>query len=217
MSTAVADRYIVTSKPRCDDEGFTLVEVIVSLALLTMVLTSLTVFMINSRKAQRYATLRDTAVQLAVDGMEKARGVRGSALLSGRAACDSGCSPVAAPVAGTLLAGAVRWDAAAAGTLTVPQPGTQPDGSVVDSPLDPEVVRLDGRWFKRYYHVGACSQPAVTTSTADISCGTTVTSASLVRLVVAVTWSDAQCEGGTCAYAEAGLFSSAVTDPFLGG
>ena len=26
-----------------------------------------------------------------------------------------------------------------------------------------------------------------------------------------------ECPGGTCAYSEAGLFSTAVTDPFLGG
>lgn len=201
-----------------DDQGFTLVEVVVSLGLLTLVMTFLTTFMVSSRKAGRYASLRNTAVQLAVDGMEKARAVRGSALLSGRAECVPACAAPVSPRVTALLGPDVkRWDAAGTGTLTVPQAGTQPDNSVVSSPTDPEVVQLDGRWFKRYYHLGACWQPIVTSSTADLGCGTTPTAAPVVRLVVAVVWSDAQCPAGTCSYAETALFSTAVTDPFLVG
>jgi len=43
--------------------------------------------MVNSRRSGHYSALRDTAVQLTVEGMEKARAVRGSALLSARAPC----------------------------------------------------------------------------------------------------------------------------------
>jgi hypothetical protein len=123
---------------------------------------------------------------------------------------------VVSPEVGSLLGtGVTRWDAAGSGTLTVPQPGSQPDGSVVATPAAPEVVQLDGRWFKRYYYLGACWQPVVAVSTANVACGTASSAAALIRLVVAVTWGDAQCAGGLCAYATAGLFSSAVTDPFL--
>jgi prepilin-type N-terminal cleavage/methylation domain-containing protein len=202
--------------PERDDRGFTLVEVIVSLGILTLVMTSLTVFMTNSRRAGRYSSLEDSAVQVAVEGMEKARGVRGSALLSGRGQCVAQCAAVVSPRVSSLLGtGVTRWDAAGSGTLTVPQLGSQPDGSVVATPAEPEVVQLDGRWFKRYYYLGACWQPVAAVSAANIACGTSSSAAALVRLVVAVTWSDAQCAGGTCAYATAGLFSSAVTDPYL--
>ncbi len=207
-----------TVRGRRGDEGFTLIEVIVSLGLITVVMTSLSVFMINSREAGRYASLRNTAVQLTVEGMEKARAVRGSALLSGRAQCAGSCAAVVAARVTTLLgAGITRWDAAATGTLTLPQAGVQPDGSVVASPADPEVVQLDGRAFRRYYYLGACWQTAVLASAADISCGSGTAAASLVRLVVAVTWADEQCAGGTCTYAEAALFGTAVTDPFISG
>jgi hypothetical protein len=177
-------------------------------------MTSLSVFMVNSRRAGRYSSQQDTAIQLAVEGMEKARAVRGSALLSGRAQCGACSAVVSSQVSSLLGTGVTRWDAAASGTLTVPQPGSEPDGSVVASPGAPEVVQLDGRWFKRYYYLGACSQPVVALSTANITCGTAASAATLVRLVVAVTWSDGQC-AGACVYATAGLFSSAVADPFL--
>ncbi|WP_433291312.1 type IV pilus modification PilV family protein [Actinoplanes sp. CA-030573] len=199
------------------DEGFTLVEVVVSLGILTMIMTSMTVFMIGSRRAGRYASLRDTAVQLAVEGMERARGVRGSALLGGRALCGACAGVVSAEVTSMLGTGVARWDAAGTGTLGVPQPGAQPDGTVVASPADPEVVQLDAVSFKRYYYVGACWQPTVAGSTTGLACGSTTAAAPLVRLVVAVSWPQSGCAGGVCTYATAGLFSTAVTDPFLVG
>jgi len=136
---------VISALPERDDRGFTLVEVIVSLGILTVVMTSLSVFIVNSRRVGRYSSLQDTAIQLAVEGMEKTRGVRGSALLSGRGQCDTLCAAVVSPQVSSLLgAGVTRWDAAGSGTLTVPQPGSQPDGSVVTTPAAPEVVQLDG-------------------------------------------------------------------------
>jgi prepilin-type N-terminal cleavage/methylation domain-containing protein len=208
------------SSPRPDraDGGFTLVEVVVALGIITVVMTSLTVFMVNARRGGHYEALRDSAVQLTVEGMEKARSVRGSALLGGRAQCAGSCAaPVSTAVTDLLGAGTVRWDAAATtGTLTVPAPGTQPDGSVVARPSDPEVITLDGTAFKRYYYVGACYQALVGAATTGLTCSAGSGAASLLRLVVAVAWTGRDCTP-TCVYADAGLFSSAVTDPFLAG
>jgi len=219
---SAADLVIVISAlPDRDDRGFTLVEVVVSLAIMTVVMTSLTVFMVSSRKAARYSSLQDTAIQLAVEGMEKARSVRGSALLSDREDCGvTACDAVVSPQVSALLGtGVTRFDGALQGTATptVPQPGSQPDGSVVKDPEDPEVVQLDNQRFRRYYYLGVCWQPIVAVSTANVSCGTTTSAAELLRLVVAVTWSDTQCAGGTCVYAAAGLFSAAYADPYLTG
>ena len=209
---------MIRALPERDDRGFTLVEAVVSLGILTVVMTSLSVFLVNSLNAGRYSSLQDTAIQLAVEGMEKARGVRGSALLSGRVQCDTLCVAVVSPQVSLLLGtGVTRLDGAGSGTLTVPQPGSQPDGSVVTSPDAPEVVQLDGRWFKRYYYLGVCSQPVVAADTTSVICGPTTSAAALVRVVVAVTWTDVQCADGTCTYATAGLFSSAAIDPFLTG
>ncbi|MBL7253269.1 type IV pilus modification PilV family protein [Paractinoplanes lichenicola] len=207
-----------SSTRRRADEGFTLVELTVALAIITVVMTSLTVFLVHSRDAGRYATQRDTAVRLALDGMEKARGMRGSALLGGRQQCLTPCADVVSAQAGTLLGtNTTRWDAAGPGTLAVPQPGAQSDGSVVAAPGDPEILQLDGLPFKRFYYLGACWQPPVGSVTTGIACGPATTTAPLVRLVVAVTWRDSQCPANTCSHAEAALFSTAIVDPFLVG
>ena len=207
-----------TQRPERQDGGFTLVEVVVSLAIMSVVMTSLTVFMVNSRHSAHYSALRDTAVQLAVEGMEKARAVRGSALLGGRGPCTGACAAVVSADASALLgSGVTRWDAAAAGTLTVPTAGTQADNSVVNTPDDPEVIRLDGVNYKRYYYVGACFQSGATVAATSLACGSATAAASLARLVVTVAWSGTECPAATCSYSEAALFSIAVTDPFLGG
>lgn len=212
-----AEQVAVRDSPRDrDDGGFTLVEVVVALAIITVVMTSLTVFMVNARMQGRYSALRDAAIQLAVDGMEKARAVRGSALLSGRAQCTAACAAMTATATAVLGAGVVRWDAAATGTLTLPVPGIQPDGSVVSGPGDPEISSVNGVTFSRYYYVGACYQAGVTGSASNLSCGASSAAAALIRLVVSVAWPDHSCATGTCSYSESGLFSTALTDPFIG-
>lgn len=203
---------------RRSDEGFTLVEVLVSLSVMTVVLTSVTVFLVNSVRTSHGSSLRDTAAQLVVDGMEKARGMRGSALLSGRRACTATCASVGGTVANLLGAGAQRWDAAdSTTTLALPSPGPQADGSVVTDPAQPEVMQLDGLTFQRYYHVAKCWQPAVSTTVTAVSCAPAADAAELVRVVVAVTWSGADCSGGTCTYASVALFSASPTDPYIEG
>jgi type II secretory pathway pseudopilin PulG len=195
-----------------------MVEVLVALAITAVVMTSVTVFLVSSRHTGRYNTLRDTALQLVTDGMEKARGVRGSALLSGRAQCVAPCAAPIGDAANRLLgADAVRWDAPATGTLTVPAPGAQADGSVVAAPGDPEVIQLDGLSFQRYYYLAACWQPAAGVSAAAITCTSSSDAAQLVRLVVSVTWRQSDCPAGICSAADAALFSSAAADPYIVG
>jgi len=200
------------------DDGFTLIEVVVALGIISVVMTSLTVFMVGSRRSGHYSSQRDTAVQVAVEGMEKARGVRGSALFGGRAQCAGTCAAVISTSVTDLLGpGTVRWDASATtGTLTVPAPGAQPDGTTVSRPGDPEVVQLDGTSFRRYYYLGTCWQNRALTSGTGLTCDSSAGSAQLARLVVAVAWTGRECPA-QCVYAEAGLFSAAVTDPFLAG
>jgi hypothetical protein len=98
----------------------------------------------------------------------------------------------------------------------VPAPGAQADGTTVTLPTDPEIVQLDGVSFRRYYYLGTCWQTRVTTSSTGLTCDSSTSTAQLARLVVAVAWTGREC-APQCVYAEAGLFSIAVTDPFLAG
>ena len=60
------------------DSGFTLLEMLVALAIISVVLTSLSVFFVRSMSSISQQGDRQTAVQLASDGMERMRQVPGS-------------------------------------------------------------------------------------------------------------------------------------------
>jgi type II secretory pathway pseudopilin PulG len=127
------------------DEGFTLVEVVVSLAIVMLVMTASATFMVDSTRVSHQRSVRDSAAELSMQGMENAHGLHGSALLEGRTACTSltPCAPVVSGKVDNLLGlSAEHWDAVGSGALTLPKPGLQSDGSVVLKPSDPEIVLL---------------------------------------------------------------------------
>ena len=193
------------------DEGFTLLETLVSLAVLAVVAGSVSIFLVATTRIGHRASLQDTAAQVAIGGMETARGMRGAALLAGRAACDAvhPCDPPVNPVVNAYLGTQPqRWDAAGTGTPALATPDT------------PETVELDGVRYRRYYYLARCWQTAASDGwTADRPCteaaAGTAHPAEYIRLVVAVTWPDAQCAGGTCGYATATLMSASPIDPYL--
>jgi prepilin-type N-terminal cleavage/methylation domain-containing protein len=59
------------------DAGFTLIEVLTSLAVIGVVLTAVTTFFVRSMVSVDAQGARQAAIQLAADGMERLRGVPG--------------------------------------------------------------------------------------------------------------------------------------------
>jgi hypothetical protein len=150
--------------------------------------------------------MRQVAVQLALDGMERVRGLKGPALLTGRAQCTASCPT---PVAGAApyLSGVDRWDAAAAGTTSpsLPRPGDAP-----------QPVVLDRVTFQQYWYLGRCWQPRVNALSAgsQVACGADSSQpVALVRAVVAVTWPGQECAQGVCGQVATALFGAAAEDP----
>jgi prepilin-type N-terminal cleavage/methylation domain-containing protein len=192
------------------DDGFSLIETVVSLVVIGIVATSFATFLVGANRISHGTSSRDTAAQVAMGGMERARSVRGAALLSGRAQCGSGnpCDPpVSSAVTAYLGASAQRWDAPGTGAATLP------------TPADPEVVQLDGVRFARYYYLARCWQTAASDgSTASRPCTESAAGSSYpaeyVRVVVAVTWAGPDCGGG-CSYVTATLMSASAADPYL--
>jgi len=176
--------------------GFTLVEVIIALGLISVITASLGVFFSNSIATSRHQTQLQAASRIAGAGMERARGLGGPALLAGRAQCGT-CASVSS-LAGTYLAGTERWDApVTAATATVPYTN------------QPESVTVDGIAYQRYWLVGKCWLAA-----AGGTCSTNSTlPIAMVRLVVAVVWSDRSCAAGQCVRAATELFSAVAAEP----
>ena len=178
------------------DDGFTLVEVIVAIGLITALMVSLGVYFTSSIRTSRNQAQIQAATRLAETGMERARGLGGAALLAGRVQCGT-CSDVSA-FAGNYLVGTTRWDAkATSGTPTVPYDD------------QPESIVVNGVAYARYWLVGRCWQ--------DTSGGTCSTDSTLavpmVRLVIAVVWPEPTCAPRLCVRASTALFSSAVSEP----
>src|SRR5690349_11299915 len=68
----------------CSDEGFTLVETLVSLALITIVMTAITPFFTGWLRTNGVVRDRQVAIQLAGDAMERVRALDPAGLLDGR-------------------------------------------------------------------------------------------------------------------------------------
>ena len=167
-------------RPDRSDEGFTLVEVSVSLVIVSIVMASVTAFFLDGLRSVHRQGEQQTAAELALDGMEQARNLRGKALLAGRAVCTS-CPTVAD--ASAYLTASERWDAASTDGVapTLPRPSSA------------DVRTVDGIDYRRYFYTGRCWTPR--------SGGACVNSPAnpltFYRVVVSVSWPYTSFYAGT--------------------
>ncbi|OLB65213.1 MAG: hypothetical protein AUI10_07755 [Actinobacteria bacterium 13_2_20CM_2_72_6] len=178
------------------DEGFTLVEVIVSIALMSIVMTALTTFFVTTVSATGQQSGRQAAIQLAQDAVELARAVKGSALLTGRDKCGA----CAAPVTGVApyLADVEEWDYPTGATAQLPTTATGADAN--------------GIHYLQNWYVGKCWQPiAGGACQSDPGTGPVL----FYRVIAAVTWPERHCPGGTCSFVTSTLVTSALDSPLF--
>jgi prepilin-type N-terminal cleavage/methylation domain-containing protein len=188
----------VVSLPRrarnhAPDAGFTLTEVLVSMMLIGVVMGALTTFYVNSMSVMNHQRGKQTAVQLAADGIELVRAFKAADLVDGRTQCNP-ATPCPAPIVGVDLSDMQEWDhpqAAATPKLPIAEPVTR------------------GIPYNRYWYVGKCWQPV-----GGGPCTRTPDAVEYVRVVVAVTWSDKNCQNSACSYATSTLLSGG-TDPLF--
>ena len=181
------------------DDGFGLVEAIVSIMLISIVLAALTTFFVSSMRVIRVQGGRQTAVQLATEAVERVRALEPATLVSGRDQ-QSVDAQFASPVAGVDLHDTQKvHDAHAASGA----------GASATLPTTYRTVTLDGVAYKQYWYLGKCWQPK-----GGGACTATSGYAALYRVIVAVTWTEAACTGG-CVYLTSTLISSKYPDPLF--
>lgn len=184
------------------DAGFTLVEVLVSIAVIGIMMTALTTFFVSTVAATGRQGHQQMAVQLATDAAERARSIKSSAVLGGRDRISTDhqwASPVAG--VGPYLADMVEvWDGEA----------VFPAGASAPLPTSPRMVTLNNVEYGQHWYVGACWQPA-----AGGGCGPVQVAGAVrfYRVVIAVTWADHRCAGSSCGYVTVTLLNSASRDP----
>ena len=189
-----------TARPR--DAGFTLVETIVSIALIGIVMTALTTFFATVVGAVNLQGATQVAIHLADDGTEQVRALKGSAVATGRDE-NSVDAQWASPVVGVapyLADMAEAWDSGAA----------FPDGATAPLPTTSTPVTINGVLFGQNWYVGDCWQPL---AGGDCDAVKVAGEVPFFRVVVAVTWSDKHCPAAACSRITSTLVSSESAEP----
>jgi prepilin-type N-terminal cleavage/methylation domain-containing protein len=189
------------------DDGFSLIEVLVSIALVGVVLTAVTSFFIRTVSATGQQRGKQIAAHLADTAMERVRALKGSSITEGRIEATA-TNPL--PAAAALLANTIEWN--------------QP--AVNATPLLPLELPLDtvaGTVYRTRFYVGKCALPAHTTEGAltagvDHCTGAGAAAADaigLFRVVAAVTWNDKNCTDALCVFATSTLVSMKSDEPIF--
>ncbi|MCU7729268.1 putative Ig domain-containing protein [Actinoplanes sp. KI2] len=189
------------------EDGFTLVEVIVSIGIISVVMLGMTSFFTVSLRVNHQQGDRQVAVQVADGAMEKVRAVQVSALLTGRDAQSTADQLTAArdqtgasyvPNIDTVLLG---------GTIPV---GAAVTGITAPLPTTPVPVSVAGNTYNQSWFLENCYRPsddprysAVKPMTCNKapSVNPAAPDTPYYHVVVAVTWKDRICgSSGLCSY-----------------
>ncbi|GAB1641903.1 putative Ig domain-containing protein [Krasilnikovia sp. MM14-A1259] len=215
MRTAAACRAACSlqrAPDRADDRGFTLVEVLVSLAVIGTVMTALAPFLIRSLAVVSDQRARQVAIQLAGDAVERARALTGTTALAGRSEMATNAQWTAAPspVRPYLQSMSPAWD-----TLLKAGSGA---GAAAGLPTSAVVTPVNGVSYSQNWYLGICRQQFGSAGSCDDPAASDPDPAKadvpFLRVVAAVTWPDRACPAGSCAYVTTTLISSAPDPVF---
>ncbi|WP_433831203.1 putative Ig domain-containing protein [Actinoplanes sp. CA-015351] len=203
------------SVPGDVDEGFSLVEIIVALTIVSITLLASTPFFVASLNNVNAQRGRQAAIQLANTAIEQVRGLQGSALLSGRSKKATQTQFDAAPtsLASYLATMAVEADSTITDT-------TSTEGADAPIPTTSQKLTVEGTTFTQNIYVGACEIYLIKTSSGECvyplgSDAPTDTTKILkfFRVVVLETWPDRACDTSsgddTCEYVTSTLVARA--------
>jgi prepilin-type N-terminal cleavage/methylation domain-containing protein len=204
------------------EAGFTLLETLVSLALICAMLAAVGPFLVNGLLTANVQQDRQFAVHLADDAMERVRALGRTGLLEGRsrAAVQGQWAQAPAAVRDAYASAMLcAWDPrlspepAAACDGNAPVDDTAP-GAQAPLPTVPVEVTVAGVPYLQNWYVGPCWQPADAGARCGDSEGTHpgVEDLPYIRVVVAVTWPHRSCAAGLCVFQTTTLVSPA-TDP----
>jgi type II secretory pathway pseudopilin PulG len=195
------------------EAGFSTVEMIVAVAIVTVTMLSAAPFFVNSLTNVNKQRAKQGAIQLAETAMEQVRGLKGSSLLTGRSAGATQAQFTAAPdvVKPYLKTMQVVGDVMIDSASTV--------GADAPIPTSPRLVKAAGVTYTQNIYVGECEVYLTGTSECVYPKGAgapadTTQILQFFRVVVLETWPDKSCAGGACAYIGTTLVSRASEPTF---
>jgi prepilin-type N-terminal cleavage/methylation domain-containing protein len=206
-----------------DEDGFTLLEVLVAMAVIGTVMAGVAPFLVRSLAVVNQQRSTQVAVQVANDALERVHALDPESLTSGRSAQAAKLQLTAAPPKVIKTLGIDGLDIANFAPADPMLPDTSTDGLSAPLPTVAMPVTTNGTTFQRQWFIIKCSQVKVTVTALDVgSClplvqspvAQVATGPVFFKVVVSVTWPDKFCDGGTCTYV-ANTMVSTGTDPIF--
>ncbi|MEV6598193.1 Ig domain-containing protein [Actinoplanes sp. NPDC051346] len=195
------------------DEGMSLLEVMTALFVISTVMAGVAPFLITSVALSSRQRGDQVAIQVAIDGLERARAIRANLLPKGRGELAAQNQWNAAPpkVDALLKHMQLAADVALPGSL---------DGAQAPLPTESVPVTINNIEYLQDFYLGRCWQskavaaPPPGGTPAESSCDKTASGVPFYRVVVGVRWKQAGCKEEYCAYAASILISDA-DDPLF--
>jgi prepilin-type N-terminal cleavage/methylation domain-containing protein len=204
----------VRQQPGSGDEGFSVVEMLVALAVLSVTMLASAPFFVRSLTNVNKQRTRQAAIQLAETAMEQVRGLKGSALLTGRSVNATQAQFNAAP--SVVLPYLATMQVAGDPMITDP---TSTAGANAPLPTSVQTLKVEGTAYTQNIYVGECEVYLTGTTECVYPKGAaapadTTQILQFFRVVVLETWTDKTCKGGTCSYVSTTLVSRAAEPTF---
>lgn len=196
-------RRIAGSSSASAEDGFVLLESIVSIGLIVIMMAGLTTFFVNVTSVTNVLRGKQSATMLADQMVDQVRAMQPSDTYVGWSTTSVNAEWAAAP-------------AAVAGSLVNMTKMSDDSGSPSKLAMT-TTQTMSGVSLTATNYLGSCAIPV------DPADGTgctntwpnTVTTANYLRAVIAVTWTDKRCTGGTCSYVTTTLLSTDSDPNFL--
>ncbi|WP_433382154.1 putative Ig domain-containing protein [Actinoplanes sp. CA-142083] len=205
------------------ERGFSTVEMIVAVAIVTVTMLASAPFFVNGLATVNRQRSRQAAIQLAETAMEQVRGLKGSALLTGRSINATQAQFTAAP---EVVKPYLKTMQVAADVMTTSGSTEGADAPISTSARLISVGGVDawgksvkGTTYTQNIYVGQCEVYLTGTSECVYPKGAGAPADAtqilqFFRVVVLETWPDRSCAAGTCSYVATTLVSRASEPTF---
>jgi prepilin-type N-terminal cleavage/methylation domain-containing protein len=204
--------------PTRRDDGFTLLELVVAIAMITVMTAGLTSFYVQTSRTSGAQSQAQVADHLASSTMESVSLLPGDALVTGRPACAvSQQWALSIPGISDYLADMTAVSDSRLTATSCPGSAAAMDILYQSTQLEMKAVvkqNVNGKAvdFTRYIYVGECWMSNGSECAKPTAATPPAGKIAMLRVAIAVTWLSARCSASTCSYVTDTLVTENTSD-----